>query len=82
MQEFNELESGLESTKLIHENLDLIKNFIKIQWLRSPKSLQEINDNSFSSRIFGNLDPSELIKLTPYLKSNLLLAGFISLYSQ
>lgn len=72
LHKFNYARDGLQSTNLIYQNLPLITEFIKIQFLRSPKGLGMINKYSISSKIFGDLNPSQLIYFSKDLNSNLL----------
>ncbi len=53
----------LSNIELNSQDLNAIKNFFEYSLKRDPRLLKEINKDSISSKILGNLTPSNLIRI-------------------
>lgn len=54
----------------INSNTKLITQFFAFMYLRAKKSLDEVNKNSLSSKVFGDLDHSELLRIQAQILVN------------
>ena len=54
----------------INNNTKLITQFFSFMYLRAKKALDEVNKNSLSSKVFGNLDHSELLRIQAQILVN------------
>lgn len=58
--------------KILNLNQQLVKEFLSFMCMRSKKVLDEINANSFSSLLLGNLSHSRLLRINSFLKVDFL----------
>lgn len=56
--------------KILNDNIKLVEKFFSFMFLRSRTTLNEINNMSLASRVCGELDPSELLRINNEIKFN------------
>lgn len=56
--------------KLLSINNHLVQQFFSFMFMRAKKTLVDVNDNSLSSKLFGNLNHSDLLRIQLELNTN------------
>lgn len=64
--------NNVEFTNCLQRNTDVLEAFFKFQLQRSKKMLEGVNKKSISTKIFGDLSHSEMIKILDKSDANIL----------
>lgn len=59
-----------QMSKILSSNINLVEQFFSFMFMRSIKTLDIINKNSLSSKLLGDLNHSELLRLHSKLQTN------------
>ena len=59
-----------EMRSMLNSNIKLVEKFFSFMFLRAKKILEIINKESITSKIFGNLDHSELLRIQTMINVN------------
>ena len=59
-----------EMRVILDSNIELVEKFFSFMFLRAKKILETINKESITSKIFGNLDHSELLRIQTMINEN------------
>ncbi len=56
--------------KILDLNVELVEQFFSFMYLRAKKTLEQINNESITTKIFGDLDHSELLRIQTVINTN------------
>lgn len=56
--------------KILNNNIKLVEQFFSFMFMRSITTLNEINDKSETSKLFGEIDHSELLRINSEINVN------------